>query len=202
MSYNRYKKIINMYTLSYSHSLHANTGSKGSTRRAGGPGYPKPIWDFHGTPRVSQPGPGPRSLPRAGEGDGGTELSPQCCWAGCPCGRCFMREGTSQQPQEPWLCPPAPWEALQGEIPGSSTDFEVPRAAGVMLSAGVLPFLGVASTPQHQADPHSDLTCFSSIIHILESPGRNYRKLRLFQTLSARQVKSSHTKQGNQNLQH
>lgn len=60
-----------MYTLSYSHSLHANTGSEGSARRAGGPGYPKSIWDFHGTPRVSQLGPGPRSLPRAGEGDGG-----------------------------------------------------------------------------------------------------------------------------------
>lgn len=77
MSYNRYKKIINMYTLSYSHSLHANTGSEGSTRCAGGPGHPKSICNLHGTPRVSWPGPGPGSLHRAGEGDGGITSYPR-----------------------------------------------------------------------------------------------------------------------------
>lgn len=54
-----------------------------------------------------------------------------------------------------------------------------------------------------QAEPsNSDLTRFSGTIHILESSGRSYRKLRLFQTLSARQVKSSHTKPGYPDLQH
>lgn len=136
------------------------------------------------------------------------------CWAGwVPCGRsgCFTGEGMSQQPLRPPAVPSCrtlagPRGALQGQIPGSSTahpDLEVPKSSwGDAVTGGLAPPSGVPSTPQPQPDPHSDLTRFSSIIHILESPGRNYGKLRLFQTLSARQVKSSHTKQGNQNLQH
>lgn len=46
------------------------------------------------------------------------------------------------------------------------------------------------SRQQPKLDPHSDFTHFSSIIHILKSSGRNEEKLRLFQTLSARQVRA------------
>lgn len=175
---------------------------KGAPAVLGGLVTPNPSGISMGHPECPGRGPAPGAPPELGRVMGGTELSPQCCWAGSPCGRCFTKEGTNQQPQERWLCPPAPWGALQGQSPGSSTDLEVPKSSwGDAVSRGFALF-GVPSTPQHQAGPNSELTCFSSIIHILESPGRNYRKLRLFQTLSARQVKSSHTKQGNQNLQH
>lgn len=46
------------------------------------------------------------------------------------------------------------------------------------------------SRQQPKLNPHSDFTRFSSIIHILKSSGRNEEKLRLFQTLSARQVRA------------
>lgn len=119
--------------------------------------------------------------------------------------------GRADSHRDPRLCPPAGrWqgsgELCRGRSPGSSTahpDLEVPKSSwGDAVTGGLALPSGVPSTPQPQPDPHSDLTRFSSIIHILESPGRNYGKLRLLQTLSARQVKSSHTKQGNQNLQH
>lgn len=89
MSYNRYKKIINMYTLSYSHSLHANTGSEGSTHCAGGPGYPKSIHDLHRTPECPGWGPAPGASPGLGRVMGGTDQLPQFCCAGqagCPVG--------------------------------------------------------------------------------------------------------------------
>lgn len=179
----------------------------------GGLVTPNPSVICTGHPECPQPGPGPGSLLRAGEVDGGHHQLPQCHWAGSPVGGAgvSLGRGTSQQSQRPpQLCPPAGcWQGLGELCRGRSLAlaqltliYRYPKAAGVMLSPRVSPSSGVPSTPQPQLELHSDLTRFSSIIHILESPGRNYRKLRLFQTLSARQVKSSHTKQGNQNLQH
>lgn len=187
---------------------------KGAPAVLGGPGYPKSICDLHGTPEVSRPGPGPGSLPSAVEGDWGHwPVTPVLlCWAGwVPCGRsrCFTGKGMSQQSQRS-LPSCALLQDAGRNFAGADPwlQHSSPRFRGTQKQLrwcchqGSCPPSGVPSTPQPQPDPHSDLTCFSSIIHILESPGRNYRKLRLFQTLSARQVKSSHTKQGNQNLQH
>lgn len=141
---------------------------------------------------------------------GGTDQLPQCHWAGSPVGVSLGR-GRANSHRDLAAVPSC---RIAGRASGSFAGADpwlqhssprfrgTQKAAGVMLSPGVLPSLGVPSTPQPQLELHSDLTRFSSIIQILESPGRNYRKLRLFQTLSARQVKSSHTKQGNQNLQH
>lgn len=113
MSYNRYKKIINMYTLSYSHSLHANTGSEGSTCCAGGLVTPNPSAICTGHPECPGQGTAPGASPELGRVMGGTDQLPQCYgagWAGSPVGGggVLGGRGTNQQPQRPpQLCPPA-----------------------------------------------------------------------------------------------
>lgn len=112
MSYNRYKKIINMYTLSYSHSLHANTGSEGSARRAGGLVTPNPSAICTGHPECPGRGPAPGASPALGRVMGGTDQLPQCRCAGragSPVGGAgvSLGRGRANSHRDPRLCPPA-----------------------------------------------------------------------------------------------
>lgn len=90
-----------MYTLSYSHSLHANTGSEGSTRRAGGLVTPNPSVISMGHPECPGRGPAPGAPPELGRVMGGTDQSPQCCWAGSPVGGVALGRGRANGHKTP-----------------------------------------------------------------------------------------------------
>lgn len=87
-----------MYTLSYSHSLHANTGSEESTRRAGGLVTPNPSVISMGHPECPGRGPAPGASPVLGRVMGGTDQSPQCHWAGSPVGGVSLGRGQIRDP--------------------------------------------------------------------------------------------------------
>lgn len=136
-----------MYTLSYSHSLHANTGSEESTRRAGGLVTPNPSVISMGHPECPGRGPAPGASPALGRVMGGTDQSPQCYWAGSPVGGVSLGRGQiTETPAVPSCRMLAgPRGALQGQIPGSSTahpDLEVPKSSWGDAVSGGLALLG------------------------------------------------------------
>lgn len=116
---------------------------KGAPAVLGGLVTPNPSGIAMGHPECPSWGPAPGASPELGRVMGAPS-HPSA--AGVPCARCFTKEGTNQRPQEPWLCPPAPWGALQGD-PWLQHRFRgTQKQLGWCSKQGFCPFWGIQHT--------------------------------------------------------